>query len=216
MIIGHRRRRFAVLLAVLIAAGLAAVPAVSTAQPAASSGEAVYSRHCASCHDQVSARIPTREALDEDVAGAHPAHARLRADDEHRLSDAARRTRGGGDLSRHRCRRRRACRRARSAGRTVRSPPVRARELDGLESLDTANTRFQPAETAGPDRRGHPRARAEVGVRLSRRRDRVRGTDRRERHAVRRQRRRAPCRRSTRRPAACTGCTRRAVRCAPR
>ena len=33
------------------------------AQPAGGSGDAVYARHCASCHDQVSPRIPTRDAL---------------------------------------------------------------------------------------------------------------------------------------------------------
>lgn len=35
----------------------------SRAQGANAPGEALYARYCASCHDQVSARIPTREAL---------------------------------------------------------------------------------------------------------------------------------------------------------
>src|SRR5205823_49208 len=35
----------------------------SRAQVANPSGEALYMKYCASCHDQVAARIPTREAL---------------------------------------------------------------------------------------------------------------------------------------------------------
>jgi predicted flavoprotein YhiN len=36
---------------------------VAEAQAARASGEAAYLKYCASCHEQVSARIPTREAL---------------------------------------------------------------------------------------------------------------------------------------------------------
>jgi polyvinyl alcohol dehydrogenase (cytochrome) len=36
---------------------------MASAQPADPSGAAVYAQHCASCHEQVDARIPTREAL---------------------------------------------------------------------------------------------------------------------------------------------------------
>jgi polyvinyl alcohol dehydrogenase (cytochrome) len=63
MLVAHRGRPLAALLTALTVAGLVAVPAVSAAQTAALSGEAVYARHCASCHEQVSGRIPSREAL---------------------------------------------------------------------------------------------------------------------------------------------------------
>jgi polyvinyl alcohol dehydrogenase (cytochrome) len=49
---------------VLMTAALAAAVAMDcSAQGAAASGERVYAEHCAACHDQVGARIPTREAL---------------------------------------------------------------------------------------------------------------------------------------------------------
>src|SRR3954453_2748552 len=43
----------------LAASGLSAAPA---AQP---NGEAVYAKYCASCHEQVAARIPQRSALEQ-------------------------------------------------------------------------------------------------------------------------------------------------------
>ena len=57
--------------AALIVAGLGAaralvgadVPTVPGPQAAMLSGDAVYAKYCASCHDQVGARIPTRDAL---------------------------------------------------------------------------------------------------------------------------------------------------------
>jgi polyvinyl alcohol dehydrogenase (cytochrome) len=42
---------------------IGSVAVASRAQAPATSGEAVYSKYCASCHDQVGARIPTRQAL---------------------------------------------------------------------------------------------------------------------------------------------------------
>ena len=50
----------------IVAAAAATTAAIvaSHAQVAApSQGERVYAQHCASCHDQVSARIPSRQAL---------------------------------------------------------------------------------------------------------------------------------------------------------
>src|SRR6188508_1549883 len=49
---------------VLMTAVLAAAVAMdSSAQGPDTSGERVYAEHCAACHDQVGARIPTRDAL---------------------------------------------------------------------------------------------------------------------------------------------------------
>jgi polyvinyl alcohol dehydrogenase (cytochrome) len=57
-------------IATLVCATVVAIPMRSTAQDgsttpvaAAPSGAAVYAESCASCHDQVGARIPTRDAL---------------------------------------------------------------------------------------------------------------------------------------------------------
>ena len=50
-------------LAIACASTVVGVPAISRAQGANPSGEVVYTKYCASCHDQVGARIPTREAL---------------------------------------------------------------------------------------------------------------------------------------------------------
>ena len=50
-------------LAIACAATVVGAPSVSRAQGANPSGEVVYAKYCASCHDQVGARIPTREAL---------------------------------------------------------------------------------------------------------------------------------------------------------
>ena len=52
--------RIFVLLAFVL---LAAAGAASQSQPARPPGEAVYEKHCASCHDNVGPRTPTREAL---------------------------------------------------------------------------------------------------------------------------------------------------------
>src|SRR5205823_2685748 len=46
-----------------IATGMVAVMLIGTASAAEPSGEAVYGKYCASCHDQTGARIPTRAAL---------------------------------------------------------------------------------------------------------------------------------------------------------
>jgi polyvinyl alcohol dehydrogenase (cytochrome) len=54
------RRRFAAAWFVLLGS-FGAITA--SAQPADPSGAEVYAQHCASCHEQVDARIPTREAL---------------------------------------------------------------------------------------------------------------------------------------------------------
>jgi len=56
----HVSHVFLVVLCVAIVAGTSAG---SRAQGARASGAAVYAQRCASCHDQVSARIPTRESL---------------------------------------------------------------------------------------------------------------------------------------------------------
>lgn len=49
---------------IAVCAAIAAATIVgSRAQAARPSGESVYMKYCASCHDQVGARIPTREAL---------------------------------------------------------------------------------------------------------------------------------------------------------
>lgn len=40
-----------------------ALAGATSAQPAGGDGEALYGQYCASCHDQVSASVPTREAL---------------------------------------------------------------------------------------------------------------------------------------------------------
>ncbi len=50
-------------LAIACASTVVGVPAISRAQGANPSGEVVYTKYCAACHDQVGARIPTREAL---------------------------------------------------------------------------------------------------------------------------------------------------------
>ena len=50
-------------LAIACAAIIAAVAVRSRAQVTNSSGEALYMKYCASCHDQVAARIPARDAL---------------------------------------------------------------------------------------------------------------------------------------------------------
>src|SRR5687768_3247046 len=58
-------------IAALVATTVIAISMQSTAQgqpsagiaPAAPSGAAVYAKSCASCHDQVDARIPPRDAL---------------------------------------------------------------------------------------------------------------------------------------------------------
>ena len=50
-------------LAIACAATVVGAPSVSRAQGANPPGEVVYAKYCASCHDQVGARIPTREAL---------------------------------------------------------------------------------------------------------------------------------------------------------
>src|SRR5262249_50868313 len=47
----------------LASAAIAFGVGVAHAQVARPSGSDVYAKHCASCHDQVGARIPTREAL---------------------------------------------------------------------------------------------------------------------------------------------------------
>src|SRR2546423_7508106 len=46
-----------------IATGMVAVMLIGTASAAEPSGEAVYGKYCASCHDQTGARIPDRSAL---------------------------------------------------------------------------------------------------------------------------------------------------------
>jgi polyvinyl alcohol dehydrogenase (cytochrome) len=54
-----------VCLAITCAVIIASVTVSSDGQIAKPSGESVYTRYCASCHDQVGARFPTREALTE-------------------------------------------------------------------------------------------------------------------------------------------------------
>lgn len=44
---------------------IAAICAATQAQPVRPSGERVYDKYCASCHEQAGARIPTRQALGE-------------------------------------------------------------------------------------------------------------------------------------------------------
>jgi polyvinyl alcohol dehydrogenase (cytochrome) len=61
--VGKIRPHFSSLWLVVCAATIAAVGVASRAQVARPSGETVYMKYCASCHDQVSARTPTREAL---------------------------------------------------------------------------------------------------------------------------------------------------------
>lgn len=53
----------AAVLALLFALGIASQARAQTAPGTEVSGAAVYGKYCASCHDQVSARIPTRDAL---------------------------------------------------------------------------------------------------------------------------------------------------------
>ena len=54
---------FRALVTVACGATVGGAPTLSRAQGADAPGEAVYAKYCASCHDQVGARIPTREAL---------------------------------------------------------------------------------------------------------------------------------------------------------
>jgi len=54
---------FRALLTIACATAVGGAPTVSRAQGANAPGEVVYAKYCASCHDQVSARMPTREAL---------------------------------------------------------------------------------------------------------------------------------------------------------
>ena len=39
------------------------VPAIAAAQPPIPNGEAVYTQHCAGCHEGTMPRMPSREAL---------------------------------------------------------------------------------------------------------------------------------------------------------
>jgi len=59
-------KRTAVGLCAIALAALGAIPRAQVAAPSApsgASGDALYQRYCASCHDQTSARIPSRAAL---------------------------------------------------------------------------------------------------------------------------------------------------------
>ena len=182
----------------------------------APSGEAVYAKHCAACHDQTAARIPSREALVEDVAGPHPAHARLRADDERGLPAQAPGAGGGGGLSRQGRRRTRAAAERDVQARSGGSWPETMAPAGRGWSPAPDNARFQPRAARGPERRGPVAARVEVGVRIPRRRDRFCRADGAERARCSSAAPPARCRRSTRRPAACTGSSRRTVPCGPR
>src|SRR5579871_4297929 len=44
---------------------MVAAPQISVAAAPAPNGEAVYAKYCASCHEQVGARIPQRSALEQ-------------------------------------------------------------------------------------------------------------------------------------------------------
>ena len=90
---------------------------------------------------------PDARRAGRDVAGAHPAHARFRLDDEHRVPDAARRARSRRGVSRQRPRR---CRAAASA---FCRPDVRI--MSGASQASWAgwgpsqdNARYQSAERA--------------------------------------------------------------------
>src|SRR5262245_19963923 len=62
-LVSRARIVFRALLVVACAAAVGGAPTASRAQGGIASGDAVYAKYCASCHDQVNARIPTREAL---------------------------------------------------------------------------------------------------------------------------------------------------------
>jgi polyvinyl alcohol dehydrogenase (cytochrome) len=134
-----------------LAAGVVAgVPSASPAaqQPAAPSGEAVYAQRCASCHDKVEARIPTRAAL----AAMSPSRI-LRTLDfgtmmsiaypmrrDEREAVARFLGRGAEDA-------RPPATAFCAAGRRIMTGP--ARDAWPGWSPDTTNARFQPADRAG-------------------------------------------------------------------
>ena len=62
-LVSKRQITFRAFLAIACAATVVGATAALRAQGANPSGEVVYMKYCASCHDQVGARIPTREAL---------------------------------------------------------------------------------------------------------------------------------------------------------
>ena len=98
--------------------------AANAQSPVAPSGAAAYARHCASCHEQVDARIPTRDAL----AQMSPARILRTLDFGLMMSIAypmtARRARGRRCVSRYGARRSRR-RRALAARQTRASCPAR-------------------------------------------------------------------------------------------
>ena len=176
-------------------------------------GAAVYAAHCASCHDQVGARIPTRDAL----AQMSPARILRTLDFGLMMSIAYPLQRGE----------REAVAAFLGKGRDDTAPPASALCAPDKRIMAGASqaswTGWGPARTTRAFRRPSARAcarptshgsssngRTASPATSSRSRRRRSSTARCSSAAPA-----APCRRSTRRPAACTGFTRRTGPCAP-
>ncbi len=136
----------------MTAAFAAAVAMDSSAQGADPAGERVYAEHCAACHDQVGARIPTREALAKMSATrilrtldfglmmsiAYP----LRRDEREAVAKFL--GTGTDDLTPPASA---FC----AAGKPIMSDLARPRQSWLGWSPSQVNTRFQPADSAGLD-----------------------------------------------------------------
>ena len=138
------------------------------------------------------------------VRGAHPAHARLRTHDEHRVHDEARRARGRGRIPRHGRRRNGAAAERVLHGRHAHLVRHLGRELDRLgtrkrqRALSAGRcTRASPPATLRGSSSSGPMASPATSSPSRHRRS---STARCSSAAPA-----APCRRSTRRAAACTG-----------
>jgi mono/diheme cytochrome c family protein len=147
---------------------------------AAAPGAEIYAKHCASCHDQTSPRIPPRDAL----AKLSPARILRTLDFGLMMSVAY-------PLRRDE---REAVAAFLGKGPDDTAPPALAMCKAGRPLRDTsargAWTAVSVGRAGGADGGDRTATRTEVGFRIPRRRDGVRRTHGDERHAVRRQRRR--------------------------
>jgi polyvinyl alcohol dehydrogenase (cytochrome) len=131
----------------LLCAALAGAPTASAQSPPRAAGEAVYQKRCASCHEEISPRVPHREALEK-----MPAARILRSLDSgtmlavamtmHRSDREAVATYLGTDAPDAGVHASAFC-----SDRTVKLSSAGASAWNGW-SPGTANTRFQPAQAA--------------------------------------------------------------------
>ena len=170
-------------------AALLLVSVVAPAQAQAISGEAVYAKRCASCHDQLNPRIPTKESLQK-----MPATRIVRALDTGAMMSIA--------FTMHRDERL-AVASYLGTSVTVAGPTPSAYCTDRSIRLAASpavawngwspghRQRALPIAGGGwTPRRAGQESQAEVGVRLRRRRVGLRAADRARRPSVRRERRR--------------------------